>query len=280
MRYIEPHAHMVSRVTDDYSAMVTAGCRAVCEPAFWAGFDRSSAQGFYDYFCQLTDYEPRRAAQFGLPHYSWLCLNPKESENTALADEVLAMIPSFLDRPNVLGIGEIGLNKNSRNEIAVLEKHVDLAVRHNQMILVHTPHLEDKWKGTRLIVDLLKRNPGVDPARVIIDHVEEHTVDIVLDAGFWAGITLYPQSKCSPSRAIDMVEIYGAQRLWLNCACDWGHSDPLAVPKTALEMKKREHSEAAIDRLIYGNPLQFLSQNPKFRLSEVDWEDHRDAAQK
>jgi predicted metal-dependent TIM-barrel fold hydrolase len=53
MRYIEPHAHMVSRVTDDYDAMVTAGCAAVCEPAFWAGFDRSGVQGFYDYFCQL-----------------------------------------------------------------------------------------------------------------------------------------------------------------------------------------------------------------------------------
>ena len=62
MRYIEPHGHMVSRVTDDYQDMVTAGCQAVCEPAFWAGFDRSSADGFHDYFCQLTDYEPRRAA--------------------------------------------------------------------------------------------------------------------------------------------------------------------------------------------------------------------------
>jgi predicted metal-dependent TIM-barrel fold hydrolase len=268
MRYIEPHAHMVSRVTDDYAAMATAGCRAVCEPAFWAGFDRSSARGFYDYFCQLTEYEPRRAAQFGLPHYSWLCLNPKEAENLALADEVLAMIPSFLDRSNVLGIGEIGLNKNSRSEVAVFEKHVDLAVRHRQMILIHTPHLEDKWKGTRLIVDLLKQNPGVDPARVIIDHVEEHTVQAVLDAGFWAGITLYPQSKCTPSRAIDMVEVYGSQRIWLNCACDWGQSDPLAVPKTALEMKRRGHSAAAIDRLIYLNPLQFLSQNPRFRLED------------
>ena len=268
MRYIEPHAHMVSRVTDDYERMALAGCEAVCEPAFWAGFDRSSAQGFYDYFCQLTDYEPRRAAQFGLPHYSWLCLNPKEAENLALAEEVLAMIPSFLDRPNVLGIGEIGLNKNSRNEVAIFERHVDLAVQHGQMILVHTPHLEDKWKGTRLIVDMLKQNPGIDPGRVIIDHVEEHTVDVVLDAGFWAGITLYPQSKCTPARAIDMVEIYGTQRLWLNCACDWGQSDPLAVPKTALEMKRRGHSEAAIDRLIYGNPLRFLSQNPKFRIED------------
>jgi hypothetical protein len=77
-----------------------------------------------------------------------------------------------------------------------------------------------------------------------------------------------------------MVEIYGSRSLWLNCACDWGQSDPLAVPKTALEMKRRGHGEAAIDRLIYGNPLQFLSQNPKFRLDEITGEKKRDATQK
>ncbi len=48
MRYIEPHAHMVSRVTDDYLKIAMAGCQAICEPAFWAGFDRGSANGFYD----------------------------------------------------------------------------------------------------------------------------------------------------------------------------------------------------------------------------------------
>lgn len=269
VRYIEPHGHMVSRVTDDYVAMVLAGCRAVCEPAFWAGFDRSSAQGFRDYFSQLTEHEPKRAARFGLPHFCWLCINPKESENLQLAEEVLAMIPEFLSRPNVLGIGEIGLNKNSRNELSVLEKHVDLAARHNQLILVHTPHLEDKLKGTRLIVDLLKSDSRIDPGRVLIDHVEEHTVELALDAGFWAGITLYPESKCTPPRAVDMVEVYGGERIWLNSACDWGISDPLAVPKAALEMRKRGHTEETIDRLLYLNPHRFLSQSPNFRLSGV-----------
>src|SRR3989475_7796861 len=96
MRYIEPHGHMVSRVTDDYIDMVTAGCACVCEPAFWAGYDRSSVSGFYDYFCQLTDYEPKRAARFGLPHFCWLCINPKESEDVKLAEEVVAIIPKFL----------------------------------------------------------------------------------------------------------------------------------------------------------------------------------------
>ena len=185
MRYIEPHAHMVSRTTDDYMAMVVAGCKAVCEPAFWAGFDRSSVNGFYDYFCQLTDYEPKRAAKFKLPHYSWLCINPKESEDLVLAREVIAMIPDFMGRENVLGIGEIGLNKNSRNELTILEEHVNLAAEHGQLILVHTPHLEDKLKGTQLIVDLIKNDSRIDPNKVLIDHVEEHTVKYVMDAGMW-----------------------------------------------------------------------------------------------
>ena len=268
MRFIEPHAHMVSRVTEDYSALLLSGCAAVCEPAFWAGFDRSSSQGFHDYFCQLTEHEPKRAAKFGLPHYCWLCINPKESEDVRLAQEVLGLIPNFLHRPNVLGIGEIGLNKNSRNELRVLEMHVDLAARHEQLVLVHTPHLEDKLKGTRLIRDVLKNEPRLKPERVVIDHVEEHTVELALEAGFWAGMTLYPNSKCTSARAIDMVERYGSERLWINSACDWGVSVPLAVPRTALEMRQRGHTLQAIDRLIYENPLRFLSQCPKFKVNE------------
>jgi predicted metal-dependent TIM-barrel fold hydrolase len=269
MKYIEPHAHMVSRVTDDYERMALAGCQAICEPAFWAGFDRSSPAGFYDYFCQLTEHEPKRAAKYGIKHFSWLCINPKESEDLKLAEEVIALIPQFLNRPNVLGIGEIGLNKNSRNELRVLEMHADLAARHDQLILVHTPHLEDKLKGTRLILDVLKSDKRIRPERVIIDHVEEHTVKLVLDTGMWAGMTLYPETKCTPARAIDMLECYGSERIWMNSACDWGVSDPLVVPKTAREMKKRGHRASAIEKVIYQNPKKFLSQCRKFQIKDA-----------
>jgi predicted metal-dependent TIM-barrel fold hydrolase len=267
MRYIEPHAHMVSRTTDDYERMALAGCEAVCEPAFWAGFDRSSPASFFDYFGQLTEHEPKRAAKFGLKHFCWLCINSKEAEDVKLAEEVIALIPQFINRPNVLGIGEIGLNKNSRNELRVLELQVELAAKFNQLILVHTPHLEDKLKGTRLILDVLKNDPRIRPERVIIDHVEEHTVEMVLDGGMWAGMTLYPETKCTPARAIDILETYGSERLWMNSACDWGVSDPLAVPKTALEMRKRGHVVSAIEKVIFQNPQKFLRQSPNFKLA-------------
>lgn len=266
MTYIDPHIHMVSRTTDDYQRMAQAGCLAITEPAFWAGFDRSSPRGFFDYFRQLTDAEPKRAAQFGIRHFTWLCINPKEAEDPGFAREVMSIIPEFLDRPNVLGIGEIGLNKNSRNELEIFEAHVEFAARRGQLILVHTPHLEDKRKGTRLIMDAIRRNGRIDPGRVLIDHVEEHTVKMVLDGGFWAGMTLYPDTKCTPQRAADIFEMYGTERIWINSAGDWGVSDPLAVPKCQVELRRRGHTEELVRRVSLENPRTFLSQSPNFHV--------------
>jgi len=69
MKFIDPHIHCVSRTTDDYKFMQRCGVVAVSEPAFWAGFDRSSAASFGDYFRHLMDIEPKRAAMYGIDHY-------------------------------------------------------------------------------------------------------------------------------------------------------------------------------------------------------------------
>ncbi len=269
MKYIDMHAHMVSRTTDDYEQMALTGCVAVTEPAFWAGYDRYSADAFADYFEHLTGFEPKRAAKFGVQHYSWLCLNPKEGEDRALTRKVLDLIPRYLERPSVVGIGEIGLNRVTRNELETFVDHLDLAVAHDQMILIHTPHLEDKFKGTKHIVDALVKDGRLRPERVAVDHCEEHTIEMVLREGFWAGITLYPVTKCSPARAIDMIEIYGADRIYVASACDWGRSAPLAVPYFIREMRRRGHDEAFIHKIVYENPRRFLGQSPKFKLPDA-----------
>jgi predicted metal-dependent TIM-barrel fold hydrolase len=85
MKYIDPHIHCVSRTTDDYLYMARCGVVAVSEPAFWAGYDRSTAASFADYFRHLTDIEPKRAARYGIDHYCWLCINAKEAEDSAPA---------------------------------------------------------------------------------------------------------------------------------------------------------------------------------------------------
>jgi len=255
---------MVSRVTDDYKRMALADCVLVSEPAFWAGFDRSGVEGFRDYFRQLTEFEGKRAAAYGIEHFCWLCINAKEAENVALSREVIGMIPEFLERPGVLGIGEIGLNKNTRNEATVFLEHLDLAARTRELILVHTPHLADKYQGTRMILDMLRDDSRIGPERVCIDHVEEHTIRDALEAGHWVGMTLYPITKCTPARAADLIELFGPGRIMVNSAGDWGHSDPLAVPEFIFEMRRRGHADALIRKIVHDNPLAFFSQCARF----------------
>lgn len=267
MYYFDPHIHMVSRTTDDYETLARMGCVGMSEPAFWAGYDRGSVDGFRDYFRQLTDFEMKRASQFCVQHFTWLCINAKEAENVQLSREVIAMIPEFLDLPNVLGIGEIGLNKNTKNESIIFAEHLDLAANYQQQILIHTPHLEDKYQGTRMILDMLNSDRRLEHHRVLVDHVEEHTIRHVLDDGFWAGMTLYPISKCTPQRACDMVEMYGPERLLVNSAGDWGPSKPTAVPDFVMEMRRRGHAESLIHRIVYENPLEFFSQSENFHFT-------------
>jgi len=267
MKFIDPHIHCVSRTTDDYQYMARCGVVGVSEPAFWAGFDRSTPSSFADYFGHLMNVEPRRAARYGIDHYCWLCINAKEAENVTLSREVIALIPPVLSHPRVLGVGEIGLNKNTKNEITVFEEQVELAAQHDQMILIHTPHLQDKHKGTSIITSILKNDPRIKPSRVLIDHCEEHTIRMARDAGFWAGLTIYPVSKVTPARGVDLLEKFGPEMICVNSASDWGESGPSNLTDTYLEFRRRGHDEAEAMEIFHNNPCRFFGQSGKWKMA-------------
>jgi predicted metal-dependent TIM-barrel fold hydrolase len=268
MFLIDPHIHCVSRTMDDYERLAMSGVVAVSEPAFWAGYDRSSSDSFVDYFRQLTDFEPKRAASVGIQHYTWMCINAKEAENVSLSREVIARLPEFMGKPNVLGIGEIGLNKNTKNESIIFKEQAEFAVKNGYLILIHTPHLMDKLKGTTMILDML-REVGADPERVLVDHTEEHTIKMVLDRGYWAGMTLYPVSKMTPARAADMLETYGSERCCINAAADWGVSDPFNLHRCMLDYRSRGHGRQELLDIFHNNPVRFFSQSPHFKIKPL-----------
>ena len=108
------------------------------------------------------------------------------------------------------------------------------------------------------------------PERVLVDHVEEHTVKPVLDAGYWAGMTLYPVTKCTPSRAVDIIEMVGAERLCVNSAGDWGPSKPTAVPDLIMEMRRRGHKESLIRKIVFDNPREFFQHSKSFDLADPE----------
>lgn len=268
MQIIQPHYHAIARTAQDYERMAMSGVAAVCEPAFWAGFDRRFPETFIDYFVQISEFEPTRAAQYGIRHFCWVAVNPKEAENPGLTRDVLQAMPEFLEKPSCLGVGETGLHKSTKNEIDSLQAHVELAMKYSQLVLIHTPHLSDKAHGTKTVLEVLA-GLNLDRSRVWIDHVEEHTVKSVLDAGYWAGMTLYPVTKCSPRRAVDILEKYGTERLLVNSSADWGPSDPFTLQECILEYRRRGHSLREAVEVFHNNPCRFLGQNPKWDIAPI-----------
>src|SRR5688500_16747157 len=146
MRIFEPHAHMSSRVTDDYERMALAGIVALCEPAFWQGQPRTSVGTFIDYFDGLLGFERYRASQYGIRHYCTIALNPKEANDDRVNEAVIEVLPRYLEKDGVIAVGEVGFDDQTPTEERFFRRQIELAMAHDLPILVHTPH-RDKVRG-------------------------------------------------------------------------------------------------------------------------------------
>jgi uncharacterized protein len=266
MRIFDPHIHMTSRTTDDYEAMFAAGVRALVEPAFWLGQPRTSVASFTDYFDSLIGWERFRAAQFGIRHHCTIALNPKEA-NDPRCREVLDVLPRYLSKDGVVAVGEVGYDSMTPEEDEVFATQLTLAVEHELPALVHTPH-RDKLAGTRRTLDVVKES-GIDPGRVIVDHLNEPTVGVVAESGCWMGFSIYPDTKMDEGRMVAILKQYGTDRMIVNSAADWGRSDPLKTYKTGMAMLEAGFTESDVDKVLWQNPVAFYGQSDRLVLDEL-----------
>jgi hypothetical protein len=267
MMFIDPHAHMISRTTDDYEAMAAAGVVAVIEPAFWVGQPRTFVGTYIDYLASIVGWERFRAGQFGIRHYCTIGLNSKEANDEALAEGVIEILPRFALKEGVVAIGEIGYDEQTKLEDKYFRLQLELAKQLDLPVMIHTPH-RDKKRGTSRSMDVCAEH-GLEPSKVVVDHNNEETVGEVLERGFWAGFSIYPSTKMGNARMVEILKRYGAERIIVDSACDWGISDPLGVAKTAELALERGVSEAVVRRACYANALQAYGQSGQ--MAEDDW---------
>ena len=267
MMLIDPHAHMISRTTDDYAAMAAAGIVALIEPVFWIGQPRTHVGSYIDYLSHIVGFERFRASQFGIRHYCTIGLNSKEANNPELAEAVMEILPRFAVKDGVVAIGEIGYDEQTPIEDMYFRAQLELAKELDLPVMVHTPH-RDKKRGTSRSMDVCLEH-GLSPDRVIIDHNNEETVQEVRDRGFWAAFSIYPSTKMGTVRMVDLLQRYGAERIIVDSACDWGISDPLGVAKTARLAIERGIPPADVTLACYANALAAYGQSGQ--MAESDW---------
>jgi len=263
MTIIEPHIHMYSRTTDDYQAMYGAGIRACVEPSFWLGSQRRYAGTFFDYFQLILEFEAERAHRFGLDHYAAVAYNPKEAENTALVDEVLAGMGAYLDHPRCVAVGEIGFNNITDAEAYAFRRQLEIARDRDMPVIIHIAHT-NKVQCIERMLPIIEE-VGHDQRKLYLDHNTEDTIGTALThTDCWCGLTVYPISKLDAARVSAIVKQYGPERLLVSGSADWGISDPLSLPKVVDHMRRDGHDEATLRKLVFEHPHAFYSQNPKW----------------
>ena len=247
--------------------MYRAGIRVTVEPSFWLGEHRRYAGTFFDYFSLILNFETQRARRFGIDHYACVSVNPKEADRIDLAKEVLAGLTEYLQHERCVGIGEIGFNRITPNEEKVFQEQLEMAKARRMLVLIHTPHDTpevSKRKGVERTLAILKEL-NYDYDRIILDHNTEDTMDLARKIPVWAGLTVYPYSKLNPQRVVDILKRWGLERTLVNGSADWGVSDPCSLQKVAQFMKESGFSDTQIQKIVFDNPLEFYSQEPRFK---------------
>src|SRR5574338_261203 len=224
-RLFEPHIHMYSRTTDDYDAMSKAGIEVIVQPSFWLGTPRTGVSTFEDYWEHMITFETQRAREYGIEHFVCISVNPKESTERPLALDALSAMHKYLDRERVVAVGEIGYNLINDLEEEIMVKQMDIAAQRDMLMTVHLPH-NNKPEGMKRIERILGGEQGVRYRRekILVDHNVEETVGKTLELGMWAGLSVYPVSKLSPGRAMDIIRKHGTERIMIHSAADWGVS--------------------------------------------------------
>ena len=170
-------------------------------------------------------------------------------------------------RCGVVAVGEIGFDDITPAEDRFFAEQLELAKEFELPVLVHTPH-RDKVNGTKRTIALIKE-VGINPEMVVVDHLNEITIELVTETGCWKGHSVYPKSKMSEARMVELLKRYGTEKMMVNSAADWGVSDPLKVPLVAEEMLKSGFSESDVSKVRFENPINFFAQSGKICIADV-----------
>ncbi len=257
---------MYSRTTDDYDLMSKAGIEVIVQPSFWLGGPRRFVGTFEDYWEHMITFETQRASEFAIEHYVCISVNPKEANARPLGlDAIDAMTKNgYLDRERVVAVGEIGYNLINELEEEVFIKQMDIAADKNLLMTIHLPH-NNKVEGMNRIEKILNSSNKYKREMILVDHNVEETIEKTLALGLWAGLSVYPYTKLSPDRAINIIKKYGTEKIMVHSAADWGVSDPLSVPLLAREMRRsRDFTTEQIEKVTFYNAYEFFKQSSKF----------------
>jgi uncharacterized protein len=255
--YFDAHLGATGLTTRDLEDLKFFGIAGALCPASDA-VAPATAAAIHGAWEDLAGKVVRRLRRSGIAAWVALGVHPRRIPWRGL-EALLAELPELLGRPEVVAIGEIGLEEGGPREEQVFARQLDMARELRLPVLVHTPW-RDKGRRTRRILSIL-REAGLPPERVLVDHADARTVRMIRSFGHAAGVSLSAggRGRSGPvEEAARLVASLGPEGLVLDSDAGEGGGDLLGLARAADRMAKAGLSEAVVRRVCGGNALAWL----------------------
>lgn len=246
----DAHLHADCRPVEDFRNMKIAGVEAIVSCAY-DPLEMKKSNVSFEHFDRIVNRESKRVENEGIKFYCAVGVHPRAIPHDYL--NVIEKLPEYLTKPNVIAIGEIGLEKADKLEQEVFIEQLRFADELEKNIIVHTPR-NNKKEITELIVDLLDEN--INPKLVQLDHLDFSIVDMLIDKCYTLGITVQPL-KMSTQDTIRMLEEYGYDKFVLDSDISYAPSNPMSLAETKHELEKIGVNKNKINKVMYENALKF-----------------------
>lgn len=249
---IDAHLHADCRPVEDFKNMKIAGVNAIVSCAY-DPLEMKKSNVSFEHFDRIINREAKRVENEGIKLYCAVGVHPRAIPTDF--DKVIEKLPEYLEKKNVIAIGEIGLETADDLEQKVFVEQLKIADENNYKIIVHTPRT-NKVEITEKIVKLLDEH--INPRLVQLDHVDFSIVDSIIDKEYSLGITIQPL-KMSTEETIQMLEKYGYDKFVLDSDISYAPSNPLSLPETKHELEKMGVNKNSINKVMFENVLKFYN---------------------
>lgn len=249
---IDAHLHADCRPVEDFKNMKIAGVNAIVSCAY-DPLEMKKSNVSFEHFDRIINREAKRVENEGIKLYCAVGVHPRAIPTDF--DKVIEKLPEYLEKKNVIAIGEIGLETADDLEQKVFVEQLKIADENNYKIIVHTPRT-NKVEITEKIVKLLDEH--INPKLVQLDHVDFSIVDSIIDKEYSLGITIQPL-KMSTEETIQMLEKYGYDKFVLDSDISYAPSNPLSLPETKHELEKMGVNKNSINKVMFENVLKFYN---------------------
>ena len=203
---IDTHIHSDTRGLEDLELM--AMCLDAVITLAHDPFEMKNIKVWEAHVEKLLINELERAKKVGLNLFICVGMHPRAIPPEV--DEALDKIKNYINYDKVVGIGEIGLEKATKEEKEVFIKQLMLAEELNMPAVVHTPR-RNKEEVTKIILDEIS-TLNLKNRDIVIEHCNKETTKWVLDEDFYVGLTVQP-GKLTPLEAVEIVKEFKEEAL-------------------------------------------------------------------